>query len=476
MLHNNIALHSYKQKTSTTCGNDLCMNIDHIYLVKSNNFDDIKQLDSVINNNVTITDSGCWLWKTNGKDKRCTVMYKKKGHSVQRLLWENLYPGQTKNKIFSPTCHNKLCVNIKHMNFVTQLKNVTKEEVWNRLKTNGRYNKNGCLIWNGPLSDGYGTVSAYRKLWKVHRLSYFVNNDISSMPDTNIEEKAYVLHTCDNKKCFNPEHLILGTHKENTEHEKLFGKILCGESNKKTTITEAVALEILHSKCEISDINYLTVAERAKKFNVSKSLIRSIDDRRSWLHLPDKQGNLPDKHIVEAKAKGDKRQRENAKTKVWTKTMYDNAKLYLKKRSSESDKIRKPFVHSKCWIWKGFKNSHGYGRGNIYGRQILTHVLAAEISSQKKPDKGQLALHKCGINLCANPDHIVFGTRRENALHSLKHGTGRNKLSEQDVQDIRDMYKKDNFSRTEMATKYKVSKSTIDLIVKNKTWTHLLQQ
>lgn len=89
-----------------------------------------------------------------------------------------------------------------------------------------------CIEWTKARNKaGYGVmwVAALGKTQLVHRV-------VMAAPPG-----AVVRHKCDNPACYNRDHLIVGTQKENVRDALESGRMLVGDINGKSTITDELA-------------------------------------------------------------------------------------------------------------------------------------------------------------------------------------------------------------------------------------------
>lgn len=135
----------------------------------------------------------------------------------------------------------------------------------------------GCWLWNGSTyRGGYGQfrrkINGKWTMFKAHRFSYefFVGP---------LEEGKLVCHTCDNPSCVNPEHLFLGTHKENTQDMCTKNRWKMIRNPKHTNLSFELAQQIrVEGLCEPKPKQKVL----ANKYNTSVSQISRILSNQIW--------------------------------------------------------------------------------------------------------------------------------------------------------------------------------------------------
>lgn len=96
----------------------------------------------------------------------------------------------------------------------------------------------GCYLWIGSISGvsktssgGYGVTSFKNKNITIHRLAahLFLNFDLNS--NLQINHKI----GCNNRNCWNPEHLYIGTQEDNIRDAIVTGSLIPGQHQRDKT-------------------------------------------------------------------------------------------------------------------------------------------------------------------------------------------------------------------------------------------------
>lgn len=135
-----------------------------------------------------------------------------------------------------------------------------------------------CWLWRGKLTRyGYGLFCLQRDHpVATHRYSYEQHSG-------SIPIGLLVCHTCDVRNCVNPDHLFLGTHRDNTLDCVAKGRFADGERNGHAKLTEAQVREIRRRHAA----GGVRQKDIALNFGVSRALIGLIVTHKSWTHLAD---------------------------------------------------------------------------------------------------------------------------------------------------------------------------------------------
>lgn len=69
---------------------------------------------------------------------------------------------------------------------------------------------------------------------------------------------------------------------------------------------------------------------------------------------------------------------------------------------------------SRCWLWTGPKNTHGYGRiATVKPKKEYVHRLMYQWAYGVEVGDG-VVMHACDTPACVKPSHLHLGTQTEN--------------------------------------------------------------
>jgi hypothetical protein len=141
---------------------------------------------------------------------------------------------------------------------------------------------NGCWEWTSNKNNkGYGMfkISAAVGNHLAHRVAFELAN--GRFPDG-----LCVLHRCDNPLCVNPEHLFLGTMKDNVQDMDAKGRRVSngpkvrGELNCNAKLTDAAVIAI-----RTAYVAGETTLDLANRYEINRRSIPDILSGKSWRHI-----------------------------------------------------------------------------------------------------------------------------------------------------------------------------------------------
>lgn len=131
-----------------------------------------------------------------------------------------------------------------------------------------------CWLWTGAKSKGYGSFWDGEKYTHAHRAMYCLIHG-------PLPEDVVVRHTCDNRPCCNPKHLVSGSQFDNVQdmiergRQKPTGSP--GARNPKAKLTED---QVIHIKARLQA--GATRADLAREYAVDWSTIHRIFVGARW--------------------------------------------------------------------------------------------------------------------------------------------------------------------------------------------------
>jgi hypothetical protein len=130
--------------------------------------------------------------------------------------------------------------------------------------------KTNCWNWQGYVEpNGYGHASYKNKTIRAHRLSYFLFKD-------NTNPSLVICHSCDNRKCVNPDHL-----REDTKKSNSIDMVYAGNQRQQILSVD----QVIKIKKELLNYYRGQCNDLAKEYGVNHRTISMIKTGKSWCHI-----------------------------------------------------------------------------------------------------------------------------------------------------------------------------------------------
>lgn len=132
-----------------------------------------------------------------------------------------------------------------------------------------------CWLWKGSIHrTGYGHFKFQGRTQQAHRVSFILAN--GPVPDG-----LMVCHTCDVRSCVNPDHLFLGTNKDNIADAAAKGRMSHGEAHRdaKLTTADVIAIRARYRSGQAS------IRGMAREYGMAHCNMQSVVHGKTWRHV-----------------------------------------------------------------------------------------------------------------------------------------------------------------------------------------------
>lgn len=139
----------------------------------------------------------------------------------------------------------------------------------------------GCWVWTGSLRKGYGIVtlsSECQRLLSISTHTIGTHSFSYILAFGTIPKGSVIRHSCDNRACVRPDHLLVGTHADNIAD-------MDSRNRRHTKLTREQVIEIRNRCVILPNGRMASRKELAEEFGVSPSHITWIIKRKTWKNI-----------------------------------------------------------------------------------------------------------------------------------------------------------------------------------------------
>lgn len=153
----------------------------------------------------------------------------------------------------------------------------------------------GCWEWTGATNNDTKSGSGKRGYIGVGNKVKRASRVAWELTYGEIPDNLFVCHHCDNSLCVRPDHLFLGTHKENMNDRDAKGRVAHGAKHGWAKHPELVLRGSATGSAKFTEEQVLEIRKLYKqgvsqkelvdKYNAGRSTIHAIVHRRTWKHI-----------------------------------------------------------------------------------------------------------------------------------------------------------------------------------------------